>query len=398
MSWRVMLCWLCAMRLLRLLRSQLVFAIVAGAAMLMGCSSLPQGLLLPDLPASEKGTARGPQTVRHGAEGQSSQRPLIWGAAEGGQRQTSPDQLGTPSPRAVIAEAGGDGITLNLLDASIADAAQAVLGDMLKGKYIINSRGKGAGTVQTTRPVKQQALLDIFDAVLSGQGARIVVDRELYRVVPAGDVPAGAPFRVSAARSNAKLPPGVSVNVVPLSYVAAAEMEQVLKSVTRENAILRVDSARNLLMLTGTSAEMAAMLEVIEVFDVDSMRGMSFALFPVDSADPNTVAQELDTLFANDTASPTRGLVRFVPNRRLRAVLAMSSRPEYLRRAAALVDGLQSVSRAGEREIFSYRVRNRPAGELAQLLLRIYGGGSPTTTRPATGSGSEVTTTGETRA
>jgi len=171
-----------------------------------------------------------------------------------------------------------------------------------------------------------------------------------------------------------------------------------LKSVTRENAILRVDSARNLLMLTGTSAEMAAMLEVIEVFDVDSMRGMSFALFPVDSADPNTVAQELDTLFANDTASPTRGLVRFVPNRRLRAVLAMSSRPEYLRRAAALVDGLRSVSRAGEREIFSYRVRNRPAGELAQLLLRIYGGGSPTTTRPGTGSGSEVTTTGETRA
>src|SRR5215831_7311644 len=346
MSRRVLLRWLCAMRLLRLLRSQLVFAIVAGATMLMGCSSLPQGLLLPDLPASEKGTARGPQTVRHGAEGQSSQRPLIWGAAEGGQRQTSPDQLGTPSPRAVIAEAGGDGITLNLVDASIADAAKAVLGDMLKVNYIIDSRVKGAVTVQTTRPVKQQALLDIFDAALSGQGARIVVNRDLYKIVPASDAPVGAP--ISTARNNAKLLPGVSINVVPLSYVAAAEMEQVLKSVARENAILRVDSARNLLMLTGTPAEMSAMLEVIEVFDVDSMRGMSFALFPVDSADPNTVAQELDTLFANDIAGPTKGLVRFVPNRRLRAVLAMSSRPEYLRRAAALVDGLQSVSRAGE--------------------------------------------------
>src|SRR5262249_41058960 len=259
MSWRVMLCWLCAMRLLRLLRSQLVFAIVAGAAMLMGCSSLPQGLLLPDLPASEKGTARGPQTVRHGAEGQSSQRPLIWGAAEGGQRQTSPDQLGTPSPRAVIAEAGGDGITLNLVDASIADAAKAVLGDMLKVNYIIDSRVKGSVTVQTTKPVKQQALLDIFDAVLSGQGARIVVNRDLYKIVPANEATASAPITVGAGRSNPRLPTGVSVNVVPLSYVAAAEMEQVLKSVARDNAILRVDSARNLLMLTGTPAEMSAM-------------------------------------------------------------------------------------------------------------------------------------------
>src|SRR5882672_846119 len=384
------------MRLLRLLTSQLVLAVVAGATTLAGCSSLPQGLLLPDLPAAENGTPRTPQTARHGAEGQSSERPRIWGAAEAGQRPASPaDQQGRPASRAVIAEAEGDGVTLNLVEASIADAAKAVLGDMLKVNYIIDSRVKGSVTVQTTRPVKQQALLDIFDAVLSGQGARIVVNRDLYRIVPASDAPVGAP--ISTARSKAKLQAGVSVNVVPLSYVAAAEMEQVLKSVARENAILRVDSARNLLMLTGTTAEMSAMLEVIDVFDVDSMRGMSFALFPVDSADPNTVAQELDTLFANDIASPTKGLVRFVPNRRLRAVLAMSSRPDYLRRAATLVEGLQSASRAGAREIFSYKVRNRSAGELAQLLSRVYGGGSPATTRPGTGSGGEAPTTTEIR-
>jgi len=390
------------MRPLRLPRSQLVFAIIAGAAMLMGCSTLPstlpQGVLLPDLPASEKGAAGGPSTVRHGAEGRSSQRPFVWGTGEDGKRNSSRDQLDRTTARALVAEAGNDGITLNLVDAAIADAAKAVLGDMLQVNYIIDSRIKGSVTVQTTRPVSQQAILDIFDAVLSGQGARIVVDRELYKIVPTSEAAtSGAPLRISA-RSNAKLPPGASVNVVPLRYVAAAEMEQVLKSVARENAILRVDAARNVLMLTGTPAEMAAMLDVIDVFDVDSMRGMSFALFPVDAADPNTVAQELDTLFANDTASPTRGLVRFVPNRRLRAVLAMSPRPEYLRRAAAMVDGLRSVSRSSERETFSYRVRNRSPGELAQVLSRIYGGGGASTTRVPTGNGSEVTaTTSETR-
>src|SRR5215470_10573966 len=99
------------MRLLRLMRSQLVVAAVAGASMLMGCSSLPQGLLLPDLPASENGTPRTPQTARHGAEGQSSERPRIWGAAEGGQRSTSAtEQVSRPGSRTVIAEAEGDGV------------------------------------------------------------------------------------------------------------------------------------------------------------------------------------------------------------------------------------------------------------------------------------------------
>lgn len=51
-----------------------------------------------------------------------------------------------------------------------------VLGDMLKVDYIIDNRVKGSVTVQTTRPVKQRALLDIFDAVLSGPGARPCCD------------------------------------------------------------------------------------------------------------------------------------------------------------------------------------------------------------------------------
>src|SRR5262245_4516956 len=275
-SWsrRLPVHWLRLVPLLRLQKTRAIFVVVP-AMLLIGCS-LPQGVLLPDLPPAEKEAARVPLTGQHGAEGRSSQRGFFWGAPEASQGQPSSGQLSGPDARAAVAEAGPGGVTLNLVDATIADAAKAVLGDMLKVNYIIDSRVKGSVTVQTTKPVTQQAILDIFDAVLGGQGARIVVDRELYKIVPTSEAAAGAPLRISA-RGNAKLPPGASVNVVPLRYVAATEMEQVLKAVARENAILRVDSARNVLMLTGTPAEMAAMLDVIDVFDVDSMRGMSFA-------------------------------------------------------------------------------------------------------------------------
>jgi general secretion pathway protein D len=393
--------WGVQLRASRLLKGWPILAICIGATSFVGCSSqLPQGLLLPDFPASDSRTGSAPSSVQHGAEGQTSRQPSLWGS--GDERQPPPssaqrqpaDQLANPAPRMVLAEAGRDGVTLNLVEASIADAAKAVLGDILKVNYIIDSRVKGAVTVQTSRPVGQQAILDVLDAVLGTQGIRIVVDGELYKIVPSSDAAAsGAPLRVGGGRTNSRLSPGVSINVVPLRYVAAPEMEQVLKSVSRENSILRVDPARNLLMLSGTRAEIASMLEVIDVFDVDTMRGMSFALFPVDAADPSAVAQELDAIFANDSAGPSKGMVRFVPSQRLRAVLVISPRADYVRRAGALFDGLKSAGRAVERQIFSYKVRNRPATELAQLLLRVYGGGATSsTTRPGAVSGSEVTT------
>jgi general secretion pathway protein D len=140
-------------------------------------------------------------------------------------------------------------------------------------------------------------------------------------------------------------------------------------------------------MLSGTEAETASMLEVIDLFDVDEMRNRSLAIFPVDAADPATVAQELDTVFGNGSGT---GVVRFVANRRLRSVLAISSRPEYLRRVASWFDQVRSVSRSAAREFFSYKVRNRPAGELAQLLTRIYGGSSAVRQQAAGGSDAVV--------
>jgi general secretion pathway protein D len=338
---------------------------------MLGACSLPQGVLLPDLPASEK-TARAPSSVAHGAEGRSSAPGgFVWGDRNQGQVRSG-ERSESAQARASLAEAGRDGVTLNFVDAPIADAAKAVLGDILEVNYVIDARVKGTVTIATTRPVRKDAVLDIFNAVLVGQGARVVADGDLYKVVPANEVvAAGARVRVRGDRRS--FGPGTSVYVVPLRYVAAAELEQVLKSVAPESGILRIDTARNLLILSGSKAELAAMTEVIDLFDVDAMRGMSFAVLPVDAADPTAVAQELDTLFGNDTGAPYKGVVRFVPNRRLKAVLAISSRPEYLRRADDWLRRLQATGQANERQTFSYKVRNRPPGTLADLLRRVYG-------------------------
>lgn len=280
-------------------------------------------------------------------------------------------KVGPGLPAGSSGSAGPDGITLNLANASIAEAAKIVLGETLGVNYIVSEKVTATITLRTVRPVDKAGLIEIFDAVLRSEGAALVATGSLYKIVPANEAAAGgAPLRAPGARGRQQI--GVTTELVPLRYVSAAEMERILRSASPQASILRVDAARNLLMISGTKAELASMTELVGVFDVDWMRGMSFAILPIETADVDAIAQELDAIFANDKESPAKGIVRFVPNRRLKSILVIASRPEYLRKAATWLKRIDSASRAAEKQIHVYHVQHRPAVELAQLLQKVY--------------------------
>jgi general secretion pathway protein D len=296
------------------------------------------------------------------------------------------------TPTRATASAGEGGITLDLVNASPAEAAKAVLGDVLGANYVVSDKVKAPITLKTASPVSQADLLQIFEAALSVSGAALISDGAAYKIVPIEEAAlTGKPVRTIGAPGRRG--PGQVTEVVPLKFVAAAEMERILRSVAPQGGISHVDNSRNLLMLTGTSAELQTMVETIRIFDVDWMKGMSFGIYPVETNDVEAIAKELDTVFANDSESPTKGMVKFVPNARLKAILVITSRPAYLKKAETWINRIDMMGRATEKQAFVYHVQHRPAHELAQLLQKLY---SPRRQATATStlSTSGVTTTG----
>ena len=253
----------------------------------------------------------------------------------------------------------------------MAEAAKAMLGDTLGLNYVGERRVKGAITIQTTKAIPKEALLEMFEIVLGGEGAAIVVDKA--SIASCRRARRMRPRRCGAGANSRRLPASARRSI-PLQYVAAAEMERIVKAVAPNANLLRADAARNLLLVAGTRGEHDAIADAVSVFDVDWMKGMSFGLFPIETGDPEAIAQELDTVFANDHDSPSKGIVRFVPNRRLKSVLVITSRPEYLRKAETWLVRIDMATRATVKQVFVYQIRNRPAVELAQLLQKIYGG------------------------
>ncbi len=263
----------------------------------------------------------------------------------------------------------GEDVTLNLLNVSVAQAAKSVLGDTLGLTYSVDARVQGTVTLQTARPITRTRLLDLFEATLRDNGAVIVAGNGSYRIVPL--VEAGRTTASISTSRSASDEPGIKPQLVPLRYVSADNMRQVLEPMLPAGMILNVDAGRNALILSGTPREIAAIQETISVFDVDWMQGMSFALVPVKSSSPTAIVQDLEQIFETRSGA-LKGIVRFVPNARLKSVLVISSRSKYLKEATRWIKKLNVLAENSEASLHVYKVQNRNASDLAKILVSVY--------------------------
>ncbi|MGX5830924.1 type II secretion system secretin GspD [Mesorhizobium sp. 43Arga] len=288
----------------------------------------------------------------------------------GAQYQGTGQFVSSGAPVTKVTSDSSGKFELNLVNAPIADAAKAVLGDALHLNYIVDPRVQGTVTLQTSQPVSQDALIDILQSALAVNAAGITSRGGTYQIVPLSEIMASTP--PVSVPSTSPSGPGVKVQVLQLQFIAADEMKTILEPITRQGSVLRVDSTRNIITVAGSDSDLNAIREAVSVFDVDWMRGMSVALHPLKTSKPEAVAAELDSIFGTKDG-PGAKLIQFIPNDRLNSVLVITSRPAYLARAATWINKLDRLAETNESQLFVYQIQNRPAKELASVLSSVLG-------------------------
>lgn len=281
-----------------------------------------------------------------------------------------------PVPRrAIAAEAVDGGITLNFVSAEISEVARAVLGDILKANYTVDPMVKGTITLQTSRPIPRAGVLAALESALNVAGAAIVPGPNILRIVPrAKAMSQGPPATIAGDRRLQG--PGFAIRIVPLKFVSAAEMAKILQPLASKGAIARVDSVRNLLVLAAPAPELRALEDMIAVFDVDWLAGLSLAMVPLEFVNPEELVKEISEVLGKEKDNPLSGVLRFVPMTRLNSVLVISTQPDYLQRAQAIIDKLDQGGSGSERRLFVYRVQNTDASALAETLGQVFGAGA----------------------
>jgi general secretion pathway protein D len=282
---------------------------------------------------------------------------------------------GTIRGRAPQTGAPPGSVTLNFESADLREVVKTIFEDVLKENYELDPDVRGVVTMHTKMPVSRDAVLPILESILSSNGAALIRGAGLYKIVPAGGV---SPSLVTptAGRSPARAMAGYGVQIVPLRYVGAAEMKKILDSFATDSTKVEVDETRNILLLSGPRMSVNNMLQTIEVFDVDWFEGMSFALFPVEYADVEMLAEELSAVVNAGGAGDGSKLIKLIPVRRMNALLVVTHQPQHLKMVGDLVRQFDQGTRAGpSRRLFVYNLRYAEAETISKTLQEIFSGG-----------------------
>lgn len=266
-------------------------------------------------------------------------------------------------------------VTLNFDGTDIREVVKVILGDLLQVNYVLHPAVQGVTSLQTGRPLRRDHLIPTLETLLRMNNAAIVYSGGTYEVVPLANAVQGRVVP-QLGESGRALPEGYSVQVVPLQYIGAEEMSNILQPLAPEGSVIRVDNLRNLVVIAGTSPEMGNLLDTIRVFDVDWMAGLSVGFFVLEYAKANEVVTQLQTLLGDEGSNPLKGVFRFVPVESANAVLVVSPQASYLQQASNWIERLDMAEATGDaaERLFVYRVRHGDAENLADTLSQLFGG------------------------
>ena len=312
----------------------------------------------------------------------------------------------------------GAPVSFRFEEAPVAEVVRTVMGDILKVDYVMHPPLQGTVTLATRAPIPPDQAVFLLESALQANGLALVRDaRGTFHAGRADALKNVAGSIRQFSGSNPSIPPGYGAVIIPLQYIGAGEMASILRPMVAPEAIVRVDTVRNLLVMMGTRTQAEGWMDLVNTFDVDLLKGMSVGVFPLKhatvkeveaalrlvsgggsagSASPSTGSALPGTATATTSpaavaaagsatlgeSNPFFGALRIMPIERINSILVVTPRPAYLDEARRWIDRLDKPSDGGsEPQLFIYPVQNGNARHLAGVLGGLFGGtGSGATT------------------
>lgn len=283
---------------------------------------------------------------------------------------------------------GERSFSLNFDEADLGEVAKVILSDILGQNYVLSPKVAGKVTLQTTDPLSKDELIPTLEMLLRMNNAVLIKDASIYHIEPDSEALYSSNFAAPGTAGRT----GYQVRVIPIRNVAVQDIVDVIKPLVQEKTILNVDSTRNILVASGTPDELGRVLDMISTFDVDVLKGRSFALFPLTHVDADTVIKELEEVFDSKAKEGESEFFRFIAIDRMNSVMAITHQARYLRDIESWITRLDRANTATGGGVNVYKVQHVDAMELADTLNDIFGSGQRSSKSAKLAPGKKSTT------
>ena len=161
--------------------------------------------------------------------------------------------------------------------------------------------------------------------------------------------------------------------IVPVNYVSPDDLKPILESVAPGAGHLKIDKDSRSVVVTGTEYEIANVVDAIQIFDVSWLETKSIALLPVKNTKAANIKNEISKILISQ--NPTHQIVLETFDR-FNALLIVARQKKEVDAVKNWLKVLDVEVPTVDTQLFVYKVQNRKASELADLLNGIFGDGT----------------------
>jgi general secretion pathway protein D len=264
------------------------------------------------------------------------------------------------------------GISLN--NASLTEVID-MLARQLKLNYILDPRVKGGVILNTYGETKNIDPKSLLEAILRINGAGMVKEGELYRILPLADISHHA-LTPEKATDSSSIPDDdqIMLDLVFLKFVTSSELMKVLTPFIGENASIYEYPPANLLLILDSRRNMRRLMDLVAMFDSDQLANQRVHVFEVKNGRPSDLAKELEAIVKSISLSDKSSPIKFLPIDRINTIMAVAPNPGAFNEVEKWLQKLDVPvkTRAGAVQSYVYRVRYGDAQSIGCSINALY--------------------------
>jgi general secretion pathway protein D len=244
----------------------------------------------------------------------------------------------------------------------------------LKINYIIDPRiGGGAVSVKTYGELREVDLRPLLDTILRINGAAMIQVGDLYRIVPLADV-SRLPMRPMVNNQAVPEDEQMALNLIFLKYAMVGELSKLLEKFLGEGASMVTYEPANLMLVLDNNRSMRRTMELIALFDSDTLASQRVKLYEVKNGSPSDIAKELETIFRSISLGEKSSAVKFMPLERINTIIAVAPNPGVFEAVETWLKKLDVKVQVtvGSVDNYVYRVKYGQADMLAYSIMQLY--------------------------
>lgn len=306
--------------------------------------------------------------------------------------QASAQTAPAPAPAASVFSRNLGGVTLNFVNAEIAEVARTI-GVMTNRSIVVDPRVKGTMNLNSDKPLTNSAALNQFLVAIRLQGFTMVESAGIFKVVPEADAKLqGGSVSTSQAQVNGNQ---IATQIFRLNYETANNLVPILRPLISPNNTINVNPGNNSLVITDYADNLQRMARIIAALDVSNATDVE--IIPLKHA----IAADLTPLVIRLSESSGAGAIQgqadttfktaILAEPRSNALIVRASNPARVNLIKALVQKLdQPTSDQASGNIRVVYLKNADATRVAATLRAAL---AANTSGAASAGGASVATT-----